>query len=106
MSITNDQLVPAFRRSAMTQEDFCAEHGISPHKLRYYLYKKGNRVKPLQQERLSKPALPLPSPSFISFDHHTTSHRSDPGHSFTIITGRFTIDEMGHLLRAMEGAPC
>jgi hypothetical protein len=105
MSMTNNQLVSAFRRSGKTQEDFCAEHGISPHKLRYYLYKKGNRVKPSPPERLSTPAILQPSPSFISFDHHT-GHRNDSRQSFTIITGRFTIDEMGHLIRAMEGISC
>jgi hypothetical protein len=105
MSISDDQLVAAFRRSAMTQETFCAEHGISLHKLRYYLYKKGNRVKSLQPERLSKPAIPPPAPSFISFDHHT-GHQSDTLHAFTIITARFTINEMGQLLRAMEDVSC
>jgi hypothetical protein len=105
MSITNDQLVPAFRKSGKTQEDFCMEYGISPNKLRYYLYKKVNQSKPSLPERLSKPTIPHPSPSFISFDHHTDS-RSDTRQAFTIITGRFSINEMGKLLRAMQEVSC
>ena len=105
MSITNDQLVTAFKKSAKTQEDFCAEHGISPHKLRYYLYKRGKRVKTILPERHSKPTIPQSAPSFISFDHRTCN-RSDTKHACTIITGRFTINEMGQLLRALEGVSC
>ena len=105
MSIANDQLVSVFRRSAKTQEDFCAEHGISPHKLRYYLYKKGKRLQPLLPERRSKPAIPQSAPSFISFDHRI-DNRSDKKQAFTIITGRFTINEMGQLLRAMGDVSC
>jgi hypothetical protein len=69
------------------------------------LYKKGKRVPPLLPETLSKPATPHPAPSFISFGHDT-GHRSDSRHSFTIITGRFTTNEMEHLLKAMADAPC
>ena len=106
MSIANDQLIPAFRKSGKTQEDFCAEHGISPHKLRYYLYKRGKRIQSLRPKRHLKPAMPTQSaPSFISFNHNT-NHRSDKKQAFTIITGRFTINEMAQLLRALEGVSC
>lgn len=107
MSIVNDQIVPAFRRSGKTQEDFCAEHGVSIHKLRYYLYKRTKRVKPLLPEKHSQPTMPnpVPSPSFISFNHHT-DNQNDAKHTFTIINVRFTIKEMGQLLRAIEEVPC
>ena len=105
MSISSDQIVPEFRKSAKTQEDFCADHGISIHKLRYYLYKRGKRMQPLLRERPKKSAMPQPSPSFISFDHHADT-RNVTKPAFTIITGRFTINELGELLRAIAGVPC
>lgn len=106
MSIENSQIVPAFRKSGMTQEKFCVEHGISIHKMRYYLYKQKERVvKSMPPEKHSKSAVSQPSPSFISFDHHTDD-RNVKKHAFTILSVQLTIDEIVQLLRTMDSVSC
>jgi hypothetical protein len=104
MDITNDQLAAAFKRSGKSQDEFCAQHDITIHKLRYYLYKKGKKVrKSPKSDRMPLVGHQQAAPAFISFK---TESRSDHTHAVTIVTARFTTEELATLLRAMEAGSC
>jgi len=110
MGLPNDQIAPAFRKGGKTQDSFCADHGITIHKLRYYLYKKGarphTRVLKTRLAEAGFPAIPAAAPSgFISFNRH-------PGDNYTkrqqvtIITGFFSVAEVAALVAKTGAAAC
>lgn len=110
MGLPNAQLAAAFRKSGKTQDSFCAEQGISVHKLRYHLYKKGTRRNHLRTKSrivaIPKASPPLPA-EFISFGSHPGNNNCTMQRQpVTIITGRFSIAEIVEFLAKTGAAAC
>lgn len=108
MRLPNDQITALFRKSGKTQEAFCDEHGITIHKLRYYLYKRGaRRHTPAVKTRIAGfSAISTTAPSdFISFNRHPNddciTHQP-----VMIVTGQFSIAEIIELVTKTGAAAC
>ena len=109
MEFPNDQIAAAFKKSGKTQESFCTEQGITIHRLRYYLYKKGTR-RHSPAPKLCKAAfstVPPPSPAgFISFNQHPGADCTTRRQQVTIITGHFSIAEIVELVAKTGTTVC
>ena len=110
MGLSNAQLVTAFRKSGKTQDSFCSEQGITIHKLRYHLYKKGTRGNHLAAKKrivaIPKVSPPLPT-EFVSFDTHPGNNDCTMQRQpMTIITGRFSIAEVVEFIAKTGAAAC
>jgi hypothetical protein len=97
MEITTNNLVAKFKTSGLTQESFCKEHGITPNRLRYYLYKKTDR----KTAKKKGPQLSKLSSNFISFNQANSPSSKvyqETGINFTIIHGKFTPKQLAALI--------
>ncbi len=110
MGLQDAQLVAAFRGSGKTQDSFCAEQGITIHKLRYHLYKKGMRRDYIGAKNgiAAIPKVSSPPPAeFISFGNHLGNNDCKTQRQpMTIITGRFSISEIVEFLKKTGAATC
>ena len=104
MDITTDNLVASFKASGLTQESFCKEHGITPNRLRYYLYKKTDtKTVKKKEQQLSHPS----SSNFISFigkDNPSSKVYPEMETKFTIIHGKFTPKQLAALISELGEA--
>jgi hypothetical protein len=112
MVLPNELLAATFRKSGKTQDAFCAEQGITVHKLRYYLYKKGfrrNTTAAKSRNTVNTPRVPPPIPvEFISFNSQSgnNSVHTLQRQPMTIITGHFSIAEIIELVTKTGAALC
>lgn len=98
MALTNEMLVPTFKASGLTQEEFCKSHNITLDKLRYHLYKK----KKSQKESADLFSLRA-APTFISFERQAElDPKGDKAKACTIIHGRFSIKELVSIIKELE----
>ena len=97
MNNRNITLAAEFKASGMTQAAFCAERGISTEKLRYYLYKKGNRTVSMQKKQKPAPVVTGQKPAFLHINRAMLGTMAAKHHC-TIIQGSFSIAEIMKLL--------
>lgn len=105
MELSTDQLAAAFRKSGKSQGSFCTEHGITIHKLRYHLYKRGSR-RALTPVKAQVPgALPI---KFLTINRHRTDKDNHTMHRqpMTIITGQFSIAEVVEFITGTRAVVC
>jgi len=86
------EIVSQFKSSGLAQKEFCEQQNIPLSTLRYYLYKKGRRIKSENKSDYNG--------SFISL---STANASDKELSIVIVRGRMSIDQVSDIINQVHG---
>ena len=105
MTISNDNLVTLFKKSGLTQKEFCETNGITLERLRYHLYKKNRRKSnsknDIQKNKSSHTFISFNKPGYIPLK--TDQNISN---SYTIIHGKFTYNQLAKLVKELGSVSC